>query len=330
MTEPNIKNFFRLSRGSQWTDLLESVRGWRFWRTQLTMLIGVSLNSFVINALILPHHIFTGGLTGIALVIYYLNSMLGLGWLYLLLNIPLFVLAWKKLSPALIVHSISGMLMFSVLLGVTTGMVLEIPNPIAASVIAGVMYGTGTGLYFRFGGSAGGLDLLAAYLRKTYSFPLGVTFNLANLFILSFALLFNDLMTTFYSALFIVCAGAMAQKVISGFTQRSAVIIITEAPHLIATEITKRLDRGVTFLNGSGGYNKQDKELIFTVLNVTETGRLKDLIYEIDENALITILNTDAVIGSKFLSWEDEGYTSKQQQQLLQDIQQEKQDLEHS
>ncbi|MDX2470847.1 MAG: YitT family protein [SAR324 cluster bacterium] len=323
-----LPNLFAFSRSHQWKEFKQNLQGLRFWRTQLTMLVGVSLNSLVVNAIVIPHNFFAGGLTGISLGIYYLNNSLGLGWIYFILNIPLFVLAWKKLNLSFIVHSISGMTMASIMLQATKSVHWEVPDPFVATILAGSLCGAGVGFYFRFGGSSGGMDILAAYLRKSYSIPLGVTFNMANLCILTFAFIFNDLMTTFYSGVFIFCSSWMAEKMISGFSQRSAVTIITDAPHLIAAEISKRLDRGVTFLHASGGYDKAEKEVIYTVINFTEAGRLKELIYEVDENAFITILNTTAVIGSKFLTWEDEGYTYKKHQVMLQQIEQEKHDLE--
>jgi len=327
MALKNLPELFAFSRAHQWQKLVFSLKGYRFWRTQLTMLIGISLNAFVINAIIIPHTLFTGGLTGISLIIYYLSPLLGLGWIYFILNIPLFILAWRKLTLSLIIHSISGMLMTSLMLEVTKGAELQIPEPLVASILAGLFFGLGTGFYLRFGGSAGGLDILAAYMRKSYNLPLGVTFNLTNLLILGSALYFNDLMTTFYAGIFIFCNSWMTEKIVSGFSQRNAVMIITDAPHLIAAEISKRLDRDVTFLHASGGYSKKEKEIIYTVINFTETGRLKEIIYEIDENAFITILNTSAVIGTKFLTWEDEGYTYKRHQAMLQEIEKEKQDL---
>ncbi len=323
-----LPKLFGFSKNRQWQELKDNIKGYRFWRTQVTMLLGVTLNTSVINGLVVPHGFFTGGLSGISIGVYYLFDNLDLGAIYFLLNIPLFILAWRKLNLSFVVHSISGMTMASVMLHLTKGVRFDVPDPFVAAIISGCSFGVGLGFYFRFGGSGGGLDILSAYFRKLYTIPLSVTYNTVNLGVLTFAFFFNSLMTTFYSAVFIFSSSWMAEKVISGFSQRSAVMIITDAPRLIAAEISKRLDRGVTFLHASGSYDQEKKEVVYTVINVTEAGRLKELIYELDENALITILNTSAVIGKKFLTWEDEGYTYKKHEKMLQQMEQEKQDLE--
>ncbi|OGG98876.1 MAG: hypothetical protein A2600_09180 [Candidatus Lambdaproteobacteria bacterium RIFOXYD1_FULL_56_27] len=305
METPKVLNFF--SEG-QWAELLLDLRRWSFWRTLLSMVVGITIFALAINGLVIQNHLFAGGLTGVALVFYYLTGKLSLGVIYFLLNIPLLVLSYRKLTLKYVVFSVLGMVMASLALHLTAGFSVPLDDPLMGAVIAGLVVGTGNGIYFRFGGSAGGLDILATYLRKRLSIPLGTTFNLFNLAVLVCSYFLRDIHSTFYSGIFIFCSAWMVDKVQSGFSQRNAVMIISDEPQKIAQAVIERLDRGVTFLHGTGAYRNHPTEIIYTVINSTETGRLKDLVYELDPHAFVTVLNTLAVIGKRFLTWEDAGY----------------------
>lgn len=292
----------------QLEQLLLYVRSLRFWKTLLAMAVGINLFSLGINALALPQALFAGGITGIAMVIHSLMQDWGIGLLYLLLNVPLFVLGWRGLTLKYLFLSVIGMVMMSVSFQLSAHLHFLIEDRLMATVTAGVITGIGSGLYFRYGGSAGGLDILAAWFRKKYAIPLGTTFNLFNLSVLFCAFYLYDFETGFYSALFIFVNAWMLQKVISGFNQRSAVMIVTERPEEVADQIVRQLGRSFTYLQGIGGYSGKETRVIYTVINMTEAGRLKEIVYREDDQAFITQLNTDVVIGRRFRNWEDEGF----------------------
>ncbi|MDH5559723.1 MAG: YitT family protein [Deltaproteobacteria bacterium] len=291
-----------------WKELIDDVRGIVFWRTILSMSIGIPIFALGINGLIIQKELFSGGLTGVSLIIFYLSDGWRLGVIYFVLNIPLFLLGWRKISPKFILISLIGTIISSLSFELTKGISFPVEDKLITAIFAGVFAGFGNGLYFRFGGSAGGLDILGTYIRKRFSIPLGTTFNLFNLFVLLCAFAFNDLQTTLYSGIYIFCNAWMIDKVQSGFSQRNAVMIITNYHEAVASGIMKGLDRGVTFLNARGGYSKKETDIVYTIINMTETGRLKDIVYQLDPGALVIILNTSAVIGSHFLTWEEEGY----------------------
>lgn len=289
-------------------ELLHAFRTWRFYRTLLAMAVGILFTSLILNSVIFPHRLFPAGITGIAALPYYLFGYPSVGLSYLLLNIPLFVIGWREFALKYVVIALIGAVMFSIALEFTRRWAFEIPDPLMASLIGGAAVGLGGGFYLRFGGSAGGLDILGTYIKKRFAIPMGTLFNTVNVVNLVSAWAVFDVSTAFYSALYILTSSWMIDKVQTGFSQRRAVFIITNNPEVVAEQVMRRLDRGVTFFHGAGARSSDPKKIVYSVINMVELGRLKELLFQTDPDAFLAVHETMEVIGRRFLTWEDQGY----------------------
>jgi uncharacterized membrane-anchored protein YitT (DUF2179 family) len=289
-------------------EVVEALATWRFYRTLLTMAVGVTLGATAINGILIPRHLFAPGTSGISLLVFYLAGWPSVGVIYFLLNIPLFVIGWREYALKYVIISGIGVLMFSGSLILTEDIVIPAHDPLMASILGGLLMGIGSGLYLRFGGSAGGLDILATYIRKKVAVPMGTTLNAVNVFNLVGALILFDLPTAFYSGVFMWVNSWTLEKVQSGFSQHRALFIVTSRPEEVGEGIRKRLNRGVTFLEGMGGFSHKPLLVVYSVINMYELGRVKDLLYEIDPEAYLMVNPTSEVIGRRFHTWEDEGY----------------------
>jgi uncharacterized membrane-anchored protein YitT (DUF2179 family) len=289
-------------------ELLVALRGPRFYLTLGLMAVGIVLGSVAVNGILIPRNLFAPGISGIALLWFYLLHWPSLGVIYGLLNVPLFLIGWREYALKYVVISILGVLMYSTALILTEGVVIPAPDPLMASIMAGVMMGFGSGLYLRMGGSAGGLDILATYIKKKIAVPMGTTLNAVNAIALIGAWLIYDLEVAFYSGVFMFVNSWTLERVLTGFSQRRAVLIISDYPEAVAEQVMKRLDRGVTFFHATGGYSNAPERVVYSVINLYELGRLKDLLFELDPKAFVVIYNTSEVIGERFLTWEEQGY----------------------
>jgi len=289
-------------------ELLRALRGWRFYRTLAAMAAGITLTSIVLNSVVLPARLFPAGITGIAALIYYLFDRPSIGIGYLLLNIPLFVIGWREFALKYVVTSLLGVFMFSAALELTRAWTFSIPDPLMGSIIGGAAVGLGSGFYLRFGGSAGGLDILGTYIKKRFAIPMGTLFNAVNAINLAAAWIVFGVSVAFYSGVYIWVTSWMIDKVQTGFSQRRAVFIITNKPEAVAEQVMKRLDRGVTYFHGAGARSSDPKKIVYSVINMGELGRLKDLLFQIDPDAFVAVHETNEVIGRRFLTWEEEGY----------------------
>jgi len=289
--------------------LLDAFRTFAFWKTIILMIIGSLIISVTVNGLLIPNSFFDGGINGLSLMVYYLFGAPSLGVIYFLFNIPIFLTGWRAMSLKFIFVSLVGVFIFSFALNLLQGIQISIKDPIMVAILAGIMKGFGTGIYLRVGGSFGGLDIVATVLKKKFSIPMGNTFIFINATTLIGAYLIYDLNIALYTGIFMFVDGTVIEKVQTGFSQRKTVFIVSEKPDQIAEQVIKRLDRGVTFFKSSGGWSHQEKKVIYTVINMIELGRLKEMLFDIDPDAFVAISNTSEVIGKRFLSWEDEGFT---------------------
>jgi uncharacterized membrane-anchored protein YitT (DUF2179 family) len=289
-------------------ELVQALGTWRFYMTLLATSVGCVAGSIAINGVLIPRNLFSPGTSGNSLLIYYLTGWPPLGVIYLLLNVPIFILGWREYALKYIVISAYGVLVFSVALILTAHVIIPAPDPMMGAIIAGVLMGAGTGFYLRLGGSAGGLDILATFVRKRLAIPIGTTVNVVNAINLVGAVLIFDLSTAFYSGVFMWVNSWTLEKVQTGFSQHRAVFIVTERHEAVAQRIRSRLDRGVTFFTATGSHSGRPLQVVYSVINMYELGRLKDIMFELDPNAYVMVTNTTEVIGRRFHTWEEEGY----------------------
>lgn len=290
-------------------DLAHSIYSWRFWQTILVMFAGLLLMSVAINGILLPHKMVSSGATGIAMTVYYILGHPSVGVIYWLINVPILVVGYRAMSLKFVVLAIMGVFLSGATLQLTQAVRLPTSDPMMSSIIAGALSGTGVGLYLRFGGSAGGLDIVAAVLRRKMGFPMGQTFFAVNVLnIVAGYILTRSLDLAFYTAVAMFVHSYMVERMQSGFSGRKAVFIVSYQPDLVARQILKTLNRGCTFFHASGGMSQKQTRVIYTVVNMIELARLKEIIYNLDPKAFLSISNTTEVIGNRFVKWEDEGF----------------------
>ncbi|MDP7157342.1 MAG: DUF2179 domain-containing protein, partial [SAR324 cluster bacterium] len=138
--------------------------------------------------------------------------------------------------------------------------------------------------------------------------PIGVTFNLVNFTVLATNALLYELDYAIYTGIFIFVFTWTMQRVITGFSQRRSVFIISDYPEEVLEQVIRPLDRGATYFQATGTFRNEPKRVIYTVINLLELGRLKAALVETDPDAFVAVQNTEEVIGTRFLTWEDEGY----------------------
>lgn len=251
------------------------------------------------NSILVPHKLLSGGLIGIVLIIHYLIPSLDVGLGYFLLNIPLLLLGWFHVSRRFIFYSIFGMVVFSLIAKFVQPAPTQIKEPILAALFAGVICGAGAGVILRSLGSAGGLDILAVYVSKRFGFQPGVVFMVANGLILLSGAYFFDIELVLYSLIYVYTNSKVVDLVVSGFNRRKALLIVSRHSEQIAHDILFRVNRGVTYLKGTGGYTGDSLDVIFTVTTLTELPRMKDIVFNMDPDAFMVVNDTLEVFGKR-------------------------------
>lgn len=282
--------------------------GRRFWRTVTATAFGLILFAVAVNGVLIPNHLSASGATGIALTLYYLAGWPSVGVFYWLINVPILVLGWRVLSLEFVVVALLGVALSGATLQLTQGVLLPCHDLMMAAILAGALSGFGVGFYLRYGGSAGGLDVVALVMRRKWGVSMGQTFFVVNwLNVLAAGLLGGGLEQGFYTAVAVFVHARMVDRMQSGFSERKAAFIITAEPDRLAHEITRTLRRGCTFFGAEGGMTRQPMRVVYTVVNFLELARLKEIVYALDAKAFLAVTTTAEVIGNRFMTWEDEG-----------------------
>lgn len=265
--------------------------------------LGAVLMAVAFNALVIPYHLLSGGVGGLALMANYLLDVpvfLGI----ILLNIPIFLWGLKELDRKFILFSIIGTAIMTAALPLTRPYT---PTPdidlFLAAIYAGVVGGIGAGIVFRFSASTGGADIISMVMKKKKNIGVGTFLFYANIAVLALFVFFFDLSIVMYTAISMWVSGKLTDFVIEGINRNKSVTIISDKNTTIARSIIKDLNRGVTLLDGHGGYSGSEKQVITCVVNNFEIGKLKQLVFSLDEGAFMFITEITDVTGKGFGSF---------------------------
>lgn len=272
----------------------------QFIKKILPIIIGSVLMAVAYNVLVVPHGLLSGGLSGIALIGKYLfNIPLPIG--ILILNIPVFILGLRELNLSFILYSLIGTLILTAALPLTEPY-LPVPelDLFLAAVFSGVISGIGGGIILRSGASLGGSDIIAMIVKKKWNISIGACFFYFNVFVILLSLFLFELKIALYTIVSMWVLGAVTDKVIKGLSDYKTVTVISNKNHEIAAEILEKLHRGVTLLEGKGGYTGEHKMVINCVVNNYEIPKLKDIVLALDPNAFMFIADTAEVSGKGF------------------------------
>ncbi|MDD4802714.1 MAG: YitT family protein [Syntrophomonas sp.] len=268
-------------------------------------ILGIILGSFIlalsIQLILVPAHILTGGVTGIAIILKFLLRIDIWIW-YISLNIPIFILGYKFISKRFALYSLIGMLALTLFLRVTQNWMLNlgIDDLLLSVLLGGVISGLGTGICLRCKGSTGGTDIIAVIISNLWGYNIGSIFFAINLIILGVFLFTSNIELTLFSAISIFVSGKVVDKVQSGSNVSRTALIVSEQSNDIAAAIMANLNRGCTYLAGKGAYTGETRDIIMVTIARTQLPRLKEIVFQLDPNAFITINDTIEVLGKGF------------------------------
>lgn len=262
------------------------------------LFIGSIIAAVGLEIFLVPNNIIDGGVIGISIIASYLTGV-PLSVYIIVLNLPFLIFGYKQIGKTFVFSSLFAIISLSFWVSVFH----PIPGPtndiLLAAVFGGIILGIGVGLIIRNSGSLDGTEMVAIVFNKRTAFSVGEIVMFFNLFILSSAGLVFGWDRAMYSLLAYFIAFKVIDVTIEGLNEEKAAIIVSDNSYEIAEAILARLGRGVTFLEGKGGFSKEPKTIIYSVITRLEIAKLKAIVYEIDENAFLTINDVFDVMGGK-------------------------------
>lgn len=246
-------------------------------------------------------HIPMGGVNGIALVMNYLWS-LPVGTMNLLMNIPLFFLAWRSVGRRFFCRMVTGVILSSVFIDALAPYVNSFQGEmLIAALYGGLAIGAGVGLMYRCGGASGGVDIISKYLSVKKGWNIS-TFNLLSDIVVmtGSALIYGNMELALYALITSFLASQAIDKVVYGGDEQKSATIITSKPKEVSDIIMQELRHGVTALEGKGMYTGNSKTVLMCAVRRNEAVALKNLLHQVDPSAFMMLGNVSEVVGRGF------------------------------
>ena len=249
------------------------------------------LTAFNYQIFILYNAFAPSGINGIATMFQYLFRF-SLGYLSLMINIPLTALVYFKVDKAFAGKSFLYVLVFSCMLLFLQEKVdlsrfiyhtgdgrSTLLAPVAAGAVNGFIYG----ITMRLGGSTGGTDLVAAYFHKHHpEFSLVriiFAFNCAVAGMSYFVYQYN-IEPVILCIIYSFITSRVSDGILKGGEQALKVEIITSHKEEITRVLIERLKHSVTILRAEGGYTHQDRSMLICVINRHQVAKMTEILRE--------------------------------------------------
>ncbi len=263
--------------------------------------LGAIISSCSINLFLVPNHFLSGGVSGLAIIFYYLYK-LPIGLQIFLMNVPLLFAAYRVLGKDYTIITVYGAVVFSVAVDATRFLtnMNAMDDPLLAAILGGIMSGIGSGLIFRVNGSAGGLDIVAAIVKKKYSLNVGFVGFGVNCIIMAIAAVLFGLKLAVLTLISMFVSANLTDKVVEGFNSKKTIFIVSYKTNEIVEAILQEVGRGATILNGQGAFTRQEKRVVFVVVSLTQIAKIRSLVQEADPYAFMIVHDATEVVGRGF------------------------------
>ena len=273
----------------------------------LMIIVGTGLMSLAINSVFDAAGMVTGGFSGIAIIIKAWTKNLIEGGIPLwvtncVLNLPLFVIAWKVRGFSFIKRAILGEISLSVWLAIQPVWNLAGNDLLLSALYGGVIQGVGIGLVFLGGGTTGGTDMMAAIIQKFLKhYSIAQIMQVIDAMVVLVGMYVFGVHKALYAIIAVYLVTKVSDGLIEGLKFSKAAYIITGKPKEISDMIINDHDRGVTGINARGMYSGQDKLMLFCVVNKKEIIMLKEKVDKIDPDAFVIVTDAREVHGEGFI-----------------------------
>jgi len=267
----------------------------------LQIVVGTAIMAFGTCLFLLPNQLSTGGFSGIATITYYLFNW-KMGTVILLLNIPLFILAFIRIGKEFVFKSILGTFFLSVFIDFFDRFKPLTTDRFLACIYGGILIGIGTSLILKAHSSTGGSDLVS-YIVRSYK-PSLSTSNLIVIFdaiVIALNVIFlKELEIGLYSAISIYLMGKIIDVVFEGIGFSKMIFIVSNRYKDIADVIGKEVIRGVTGIYSKGMYTNERKMMLMCIASRREIIEIKQIANRIDPKSFTVITNVREVYGKGF------------------------------
>ena len=279
---------------------LEKKKALKYLTKYLVIVVGAAVYAIGFQFFLFPNAIVSGGVVGIAMIINVFTS-LPVGLLTVVLNVPLFFIAWRHFGLDFLLGSLAGVALSSVMVDLFALSSLVATNdPMLASIIGGVIKGAGLGMIYYVGATTGGVDIVAKFLRQRHAhINFGTIMDV--IIIAAYAFVLKRYESAMYSLVAMFVVSKVIDLVLYGTDNSSVCYVISEhSDEIIHEIISGRVHRGVTILNGAGAYSGREEKILMCVIKRQQISEFRRMIRSIDPNSFCIVTDAKDVFGKGF------------------------------
>lgn len=275
----------------------------------MEMIVGSGVMAAAITWFYEPQELVTGGAAGAAIMIKYLTKSvvpggIPLGISTFVINVPIFLWAWKQKGRQFLLRTLFSTLCLSLWLAILPVYEAQRQDYLISAGAGGILTGVGVGLVFRAKSTTGGADLLAVLLHRHLPHRTVMELLLmlnAAVVLLGFGVF--GAMPGMYALIAVYITSRVSDRLTEGLKFAKGAFVITGREHQVAEAVMENLHRGVTAICARGMYSETERGMLYCIVSVKQLIRLKEIVYEIDPQAFITVTDVREVLGKGFEDW---------------------------
>lgn len=264
------------------------------------LILGSFIFAIGINYFAIPNMLSEGGVIGITIITYYLFEW-SPGLVSFILNVALVAIGYKFFSKRTIIYTIVTIVFMSVFLELTKNWGEQLGNDtLLAALFAGLFVGGGLGMIFRVGGTSGGATTVARMLQQWLGWSVGKAVLVIDISVILLSAFVIGKEKAMFTLVAVYVGAKVIDKIVDGADDRKAVMIISKHQEDIRNELLTTMGRGVTILDGRGGYTLEKQAILYIIINQTEIVQLRRILERVDEDAYVTINNVQEIFKRGF------------------------------
>lgn len=261
------------------------------------ILIGVGIYNFAAKA-----NFPLAGISGIALIFYHLFN-LPIGWVTMLLNVPIAIFCYRTLGREFFIRSVRTVIITSLIIDYVAPLLpVYSGDRMLAAICTGIFSGLGYAIIFMNNSSTGGMDFITMSIKvKRPHLTLGKIVFITDAFIVAIGgFIFKDVDGTIYGFIITYLLTIVIDKMMYGIDAGKMTFIVTEKGQEVAHKIDKYSGRGATLLKGRGSYSGIEKEVVMCACNNKQMYTIRKLVKAVDPSAFTVIMESNEVVGEGF------------------------------
>ncbi|MCR5150836.1 MAG: YitT family protein [Clostridiales bacterium] len=273
----------------------------------LFLTIAGVINAFGVTLFLFPVKLYDSGISGLSMLLDQVTPpALTLSVFLLVLNVPVFLFGLKKQGLVFTIYSLYAVSVYSLVSFLIMHVLpinLNFVSPLAGSdlllcaVFGGLISGIGSGLTIRFGGAIDGIDILSVIFAKKIGISIG-----------SFVMIFNTILyiicgivvkswiLPLYSIVTYFIGSKTVDFIVEGFDRSMCAMIVTNKAPEISDALSENFKASGTIVNAIGGYTRDEKQIIYFIVNHFQISKLKTIVTDIDNKAFISLQDVSDIV----------------------------------